>query len=157
MVQRRLLAAVIAPILLGVVAVDADAMDTVRGLRHPRDAARYADYVDTYVGRDYDGTNPGAGPADRAWVEAHPAEALAAGDAACRWLQKQPRAPKVDPTHSFDGPFTMQTVLNRFADTPLEHTPLSRSGRATLAAGAWEYLCWVDRAERTAAPGLPDD
>lgn len=142
----------------GVLAVQAGAVDDLRSLRHGRDVGTYSDYVRTYIGQDYDSTIPAAGPADRALVQAHPDTVLAAGEAACRWLRSRPRAPRIDPTRSWDGPYTAQTVLNLFADTPLPQAPaLSRSGRATIAAGAWEYLCWVDRAQRTAATGLPED
>lgn len=151
----------IVPVVLAaaaLMAVQAGAVDDVRGLRHPRDASGYSDYLRTYVGQDSDSTTPAAGPADRAWVDAHRAAALAAGEAACQWLRSQPHAPRVDPTRSWDGPYTLQTVLNRFADSPSEQAQaLSRSGRATVAVAAWEYLCQVDREKHTAATGLPDD
>lgn len=159
--RGRLLGLAVVPVVLvgsGVFAMQAGAVDDLRGLRHGRDVASYSDYVHTYIGQDYDGTNPGAGPTDRAVVQAHPDAVLSAGEAACRWLRSQPRAPRIDPTRSWDGPYTVQTVLNRFADTPLPEAPsLSRSGRASIAAGAWEYLCRADRAQRTAATGLPED
>lgn len=155
--RALLLACGVLPVLAVGTAVHAGAVDEVRGLRHGRNVHGYLTYLKTYIGKDYDSTQPLAGQVNDAWAAADPATVVAAGDAACTWLRTQPRAPRVDPTHSWTGPYTFDTIMSRFADQPLAVAPtLSRSGRAAVAAAAWEYLCWTDREQRTAPSGIND-
>ncbi|MGC3994834.1 MAG: hypothetical protein QM779_12090 [Propionicimonas sp.] len=115
---------------------------------HPRDVDAYQNYVATYM------LNPGTA-ADLAWARAHPAEVLAEGDRACEWLSRRPSAPRIDPS----GDSEVFVLTKRYLRTTRETTvlPLTKEGRRRLVSGAWAYLCWSEREDRSAPISDEDD
>ena len=102
-----------------------------------------------------------AGRSDTSWVRRHPAEVLAAGDRACRWLASTPRAPQLDPTLHFAKDSLVSQYLGTtatVADASPPYTrpgtdvglPLQVDGRNAVVDSAWTYLCWSTMNSHTA-------
>ena len=119
-------------------------------ITHPREISAFQDYVRTFS------ANPGAPQRDKVWATDHPEQILAEGDRACDWLSHRPYAPKVDPSGDSD----VATMANRYLalrqgeGVPL---PLSREAHRVVVIGAWAYLCWSDRRDKTAPVSLAED
>ena len=129
--------------------------DAARAMVHQRDEPAFLGYARTYVGLSTAGDRPIDGDRDRAWVGGRDEQVLVEGDAVCAWLDRQPPAPEVDPTRHF----TVDVVARRYLAEAAATRPaeLSGMGRFDLVAGAWEYLCWSSREDRTAPLRLRED
>ena len=104
-------------------------------IAHERDVPGFRGYLAEYVGQPIP-----EGPADLALVRRHPAEVLAAGDAACDWMRHQPKAPvSVDPT----GYWTEDGVIGRYlaATQGGSLAAMSDYGRVAVGSAGWRYLC----------------
>ena len=88
----------------------------------------------------------------RAWAAAHRAELVQAGDAACAWLDRQPDAPRVDPSGRSAG-----TAVFARAKSELAGLGLEPSLQSEVIGLAWAYLCpgWED--DKTAPLRRGDD
>jgi hypothetical protein len=126
-----------------------------RSLMHPHDPEAFQAYVSTYVDGWSSSTDPGGPARDRAWVAAHPDGVLDEGDRACRWLAGRPDAADVDPSQRTSAG-TLMGIYSKQAEQerPL---PLSDMGRRRVAAGAWAYLCWSVREDKSAPVSHDDD
>lgn len=153
-VRRRgvLLAALLAVLLvLGALA----APSIARRVAHPRDTTAFQAYVKTFVGSWRSSADPDGSARDEEWAAGHSDEILAEGDRACDWLSQRPSAPEVDPSGNSDvGALASRYVTLSDRENPL---PLSREGRRTVVVGAWAYLCWSERRDKTAPPSLEED
>jgi hypothetical protein len=110
-------------------------------LQHPRDVDAFQTYVVTYM--------PDSGsPADENWATEHPDDVLAEGDRACEWLSQRPSAPDVDPSGASSVPTLTNAYLKQARGEP--EVPLTREGHRTLVVGAWGYLCWSERRDKSA-------
>jgi hypothetical protein len=110
-------------------------------LQHPHDVDAFQTYVVTYI------LNPGA-PADKTWAIEHPDDVLAEGNRACEWLSQRPSAPDVDPS----GASSVYNLTNAYLKQARgkSEVPLTREGHRSLVAGAWGYLCWSERRDKSA-------
>jgi hypothetical protein len=126
-----------------------------RRLMHPRDSEAFQRYVSTYVGTWSSSRDPGGPKRDRAWVAEHPDQVLDEGDRACRWLAGRPDAPDIDPSGRTDA----NTLMGIYVKQAEQEHPLALSfmGRHVLTAGAWAYLCWSEREEKSAPRSRGDD
>jgi hypothetical protein len=155
-VTRRpeLAALVLLATLLVAGAAAAAAPEVARSWEHRRDAAAYHSYVTTYVGGWWSSRDPHGSERDEAWVADHPDEVMAAGDRACAWLDDQPSASDVDAA----GEHTVAALTRRYLASDGAAEPgLSAMGNQTLVAGAWSYLCWSTREDRTAPTFVGED
>jgi hypothetical protein len=124
-------------------------------ITHPRDTSAFQSYVTTFVGGWRSSADPEGPERDDAWAADHPDEVLAEGDRACDWLAQRPTAPEVDPSGKSD----VSALANGYlrvanGERPL---PLSREGRRTVIIGAWAYLCWSERGDKSSPPSLEED
>jgi hypothetical protein len=136
--RRPVIALVVAAgVLLGALA----GPSAVERLRHPRDVDAYQDYVVTYM------LHPGT-PEDENWAVEHPDQVLAEGDRACEWLSRRPSAPDLDPT----GASSVHHLGNVYLDDRRREgeLALTREGHRTLVVGAWAFLCWPVRRDKSA-------
>lgn len=126
-----------------------------RQVQHRSDSEAFHEYVSTYVGGWYSSEDPGGAERDEAWVAAHADAVLAAGQSACEWLGTREDAPSLDPT----GASTVAALTERFLDEnpDLEVAELSPMGRRRVVYGAWAYLCWWDRRDKTAPVSADPD
>ena len=127
----------------------------VKALVHQRDTGAFHGYVTTYVGGWSSSRDPHGPKRDQRWVARNPDSVLAQGEQACAWLDRQPSAPIVDES----GSFSVDTLLRRYlASAEGERSAqLSDMGRRTVVAGAWAYLCWSTREDKTAPMGDESD
>lgn len=123
-------------------------------LTHPRDVEAFQSYVVAYGPGGDSSADPGRVERNRAWIEANPDRILSAGVHACQWLEDQPSAPDVDES----GARSTLAMAEKYLRTPDRPSiGLAGLGPQTLVHGAWGYLCWSTREDRTARTGYGDD
>ncbi len=117
-----------------------------------RNVAAFFAYTNTYIGSYYDSSAPKAGIQDRRWAAANSRVVLDEGERACAWLAV------AAPEARGAAHYTFEAVFSRYQETPQpDNLRLSASGRSTVTAGAWAYLCRRDRERHTAPdPGADD-
>jgi hypothetical protein len=113
---------------------------------HRRDTVAFQNYVSTYIGGWYSSGDPGGPGRDLKFAVSRPDLVLAEGDRSCRWLAARPDVGDVDRS----GKSTSSALMWRYLRETHGSGQLSRFGRMTVVAGAWDSLCWWDRREKTA-------
>lgn len=146
MLRRRLLVPLVVALVLVVGVLLGPSL--AQRLLHPRDVDAFQTNVVTYM--LYPGTQ-----ADKTWAAEHPDDVLAEGDRACEWLSQRSPAPDVDPSGASDVQTLATAYLKQAREKP--EVPLTREGHREIVLGAWVYLCWSERRDKSAPISEYDD
>jgi hypothetical protein len=130
------------------------------GAMHGRDRPVEAAFTAHVEGRIFNGVHgamPGLEATDDYWVVGHSDLVLGEGARACRWLANRPLAPQVDPSHGWEGRYTVFTLEQRYLQDTRGLPAITPDARSVVVTQAWTDLCRAVRTAHTAPPALHDD